>query len=111
MNHIFFNAYDSMRKRATCERTRVSILPQKRGKNDSLEGGVRKRAETEGKECWKKKKEQEDVGHHPTPPQEDAKQSERWDFAISDLKKKWKKKEKDKKDMKSRLRVCIIRFC
>ena len=26
---------------------------------------MRKRAETEGKECWKKK-EQEDVGHHTT---------------------------------------------
>ena len=25
---------------------------------------MRKRAETEGKEGWKKKKEQEDVGHH-----------------------------------------------
>ena len=32
------------------------------------------------------------MGHHFTPPQEDAKQSERWDFAVSDLKKKWKKK-------------------
>ena len=40
------------------------ILAQKKEKNDSLEGGVRKRAETEGKECWKKKKELEDVGHH-----------------------------------------------
>ena len=72
---------------------------------------MRKRAETKGKECWKKKKEQEDVGHHATPPQGDAKQSERWDFAVSDLKKKWKKKGEDKKDVKSRLRVCIIRFC
>ena len=62
-------------------------------------------------ECWKKKKEQEGVGHNTIPPQEDTKQSERWDFAVSDLKKKWKKKGEDKKDVKSRLRVCIIRFC
>ena len=59
----------------------------------------------------KKKEEQEDVGHHITPPQKDAKQSERWDFAVSDLKKKWKKKGEDNNNMKSRLRVCIIRFC
>ena len=38
---------------------------QKKGKKkDSLEGRVRKRAKREGKECWKKKKEQEDVGQH-----------------------------------------------
>ena len=55
------------------------ILAPKKEKNDSLEGEVRKRAETEGKECWKKK-EQEDVGQHTTPPQEDVKQSVKWDF-------------------------------
>ena len=44
----------------------VYMLAQKKEKNDSLEGGVRKKAETEGKDCWKKKKEQDDVGHHTT---------------------------------------------
>ena len=29
---------------------------KKKEKNDGLEGGVRKRAETEGRECWKKRK-------------------------------------------------------
>ena len=32
------------------------IPAQKKEKNDSLEGVVRKRAETEGKECWKKER-------------------------------------------------------
>ena len=45
----FFNAYDSMRNEK-----KGFILAQKK-KKDSLEGGVRKRAETEGKESWKKR--------------------------------------------------------
>ena len=57
MNHIFFNAYDSMRneKEGHMRENSRNILAQKKGKNDSLDGGVRKRAETEGKECCKKK--------------------------------------------------------
>ena len=35
----------------------ICITAKKKKKNDSFEGGMRKRAETEGKECWKKKKE------------------------------------------------------
>ena len=68
MNHIPSNAYDIIRneKENHVRENLLYILAQKRGKNDSLEGGVRKRPETEGKECWKKKKEQEDVGHHKT---------------------------------------------
>ena len=49
----FFNAYDSMRneKESHVRQNSRYILAQKKEKNDSLEGGVRKRAETEGKEC------------------------------------------------------------
>ena len=41
------------------------ILAQKKGKNDSLEGGARKSWSGDGgKRVLEKRKEQEDVGHH-----------------------------------------------
>ena len=50
--HVF-NAYDCMRNdiESHVRWTSRYILAQKKEKNDSLEGGVRKREETEGKEC------------------------------------------------------------
>ena len=62
----FFNAYDILRneKESHMRENSSYILAQKKEKNDSLEGGVRKRAETEGKECWKKK---ERIGGCGTP--------------------------------------------
>ena len=52
MNHIFFNAYDSMRNEKEPRAIELALYTSaKKEKNDCLEGGVRKRAETEGKEC------------------------------------------------------------
>ena len=53
----FSNAYDSMQNEREPQARELALYTsaKKRKKNDSLEGGVRKRAEMEGKECWKKK--------------------------------------------------------
>ena len=102
---LMLQTANEYKKRNTCERTRLYVLPQKKEKMTVL------RDETKRKECWKNKQKTGGcwVPYYPTP--RGRKMKPKMGFCGLLLEKEMKEKGgRYTKDMKLRFRACVIRF-